>query len=43
MFHRIEAVRALADYIIEVRFLGGVVKNYDTKIIADSIPQFVEL
>lgn len=43
MFHRIEAVRALADYIIEVKFLGGVVKNYDTKIIADSIPQFVEL
>lgn len=42
MAHRIETVKALADYVIEAKFLGGDVKKYDTKQLFETLPQFGE-
>lgn len=42
MSHRIESVRALDDYVIQAKFLGGDIKKYDIKQLFDKLPQFCE-
>ncbi len=40
MNHRIERVRALPNFIIEARFIGGEVKQYNVTTLFEQFPQF---
>ena len=43
MSHKIESVKALHDCVIQAKFLGGDIKNYDVSLLFDSAPSFLEL
>ena len=43
MFHKINAVTALADFILRVQFSEGVTKHYDLKPLIDAYPMFAPL
>lgn len=40
MIHRIDTVKALSNFIIEARFVGGEIKQYDVKQLFPEFPQF---
>ena len=40
MVHRIEDIKALPNFIIEARFFGGEIKQYDVTNLFDQFPQF---